>query len=335
MSIPSDTGSPKESGILGKLAGVVGLLGAALFFTGWIYRWAYFGYYQLDITALGFPFHSFLIVPVQVFLADGISIFLTALLLLGMILTIYTTLVVLRNLELPTEQRFAAEATHSHKNESSYPARTIRQHPNQFKLCRKLANVQRWFAQGNPLHLNSFRLLESFLNDVVIVTWILIFLFFYAQWRGTSDAQRDAYQCKSRLPAIAFVMPIENNPIARNFKSLGSFAVLTAIDTVPNEGSNPENRKEEMGEFGVIGDVALFDAVRQEIINNAELTPPRVWRLLLEADGWVYLISTLSQDPDTSPEQLHPPVLALRVSSGDQLMILRPEAPDSGCLIDR
>ncbi|WP_143467527.1 hypothetical protein [Leptolyngbya ohadii] len=319
---PSAIDNAKESSILGKFAGVVGLLGAALFFTGWIYRWAYFGYFQLDIMSLSFPFHSFLIVPIQVFLADSASILRTVLLLLGMTLTIYITLLLLRNLEIPTEQRFE---TPQPPYRSSPSSGFGRQHSRRLKLCGWLVQFRQWLLRGNPLRRSSFRLLESFVNDVVVVAWILVFLFFYAQWRGTMDAQRDAYQCRSRLPAVTLVMPIKNSPIARNFQSLGTVTELTRLDTVPGEG------REEQGEFGIIGDVEMFDEVRQEIINSPKLSPPRVWRLLLEANSWIYLFPTLALDPTTASEEIHPPVLAIRASYGDQLMILRPEEIGAGC----
>jgi xanthine/CO dehydrogenase XdhC/CoxF family maturation factor len=43
---------------LGKIAGIVGLLAIALLFTGWIYRWHYFSYFQVDATSLGLPVES-------------------------------------------------------------------------------------------------------------------------------------------------------------------------------------------------------------------------------------------------------------------------------------
>jgi hypothetical protein len=39
-----------EQSILGKFASVVGLLGASLYFTGWIYRRAYYNFFPLEVT---------------------------------------------------------------------------------------------------------------------------------------------------------------------------------------------------------------------------------------------------------------------------------------------
>ena len=80
------------SNILGNFASVVGLLGAALFFTGWIYRWSYYYFFQLQVTTLDLPVQSFFMVPLQVFLADGPTIVRSGLALLLAALAIYLTL---------------------------------------------------------------------------------------------------------------------------------------------------------------------------------------------------------------------------------------------------
>jgi len=38
---------------LGKLLGVLALLAAGLYFTGWTYRWTYFSFFQLEVTPFG------------------------------------------------------------------------------------------------------------------------------------------------------------------------------------------------------------------------------------------------------------------------------------------
>ncbi len=56
--------------MFGKLASLLTLIGAALYYTGWIYRWAYFAFFQLEVTTLDLPVESFLIVPIQVFFGN-------------------------------------------------------------------------------------------------------------------------------------------------------------------------------------------------------------------------------------------------------------------------
>ena len=57
--MPDSQPSQNNTQILGTFASILGLLGIFLYFTAWIYRWAYFGYFQLEITQLSFPFRSF------------------------------------------------------------------------------------------------------------------------------------------------------------------------------------------------------------------------------------------------------------------------------------
>ena len=90
--IPTPESTP-ESNILGNFASVFGLLGAALFFTGWIYRWSYFSFFQLQVTTLDLPVESFFMAPLQVFFADNLTIFKSAIALLLTVLAILPHLV--------------------------------------------------------------------------------------------------------------------------------------------------------------------------------------------------------------------------------------------------
>ena len=58
---------PPETFALGRLASLLVLLGAVLYFTGWTYRWSYFGFFQLEVTTLPLPLESFYIAAFQVF----------------------------------------------------------------------------------------------------------------------------------------------------------------------------------------------------------------------------------------------------------------------------
>jgi hypothetical protein len=62
--------SAPKAKLLAEFIGQVSVFGIFLYFTGWIYRWAYFGYYQIDINTLSLSQQSFLIVPLQVFLGS-------------------------------------------------------------------------------------------------------------------------------------------------------------------------------------------------------------------------------------------------------------------------
>ncbi len=60
----------KQAPILGKFASIITFLSIALYFTGWIYRWAYFGFFRIQITSLDFPIESFFFIPIYVFLGN-------------------------------------------------------------------------------------------------------------------------------------------------------------------------------------------------------------------------------------------------------------------------
>ena len=53
------------------------------------------------------------------------------------------------------------------------------------------------------------------------------------------------------------------------------------------------------------------------------IQPPRVWRSLIERNGWIYIFQAL---PSNATPKQRPLVLAIRESgNGDQLLILSPE----------
>ena len=66
-----------EVKILGSFAGIVGLLGVALYFSGWIYRWSYYSFFNLEVENLNLSSESFLFVPIQIFCNNLISFFTT------------------------------------------------------------------------------------------------------------------------------------------------------------------------------------------------------------------------------------------------------------------
>ncbi|MFM7712711.1 MAG: hypothetical protein ACKO7A_08280, partial [Microcystis sp.] len=67
---------------LGKLLGVLALLAAGLYFTGWTYRWTYFSFFQLEVTTLNLPGESFYLAAFQTFFGEPLA-FLRTILVLG------------------------------------------------------------------------------------------------------------------------------------------------------------------------------------------------------------------------------------------------------------
>jgi hypothetical protein len=88
-SAPPDPTNPNP---LGAFAGLVGVLTIFLFFTGWVYRWAYFGFFEIELNSLNLPAQSFLIVPIQVILGDVGKIGLATLATFAVIVLIKVTM---------------------------------------------------------------------------------------------------------------------------------------------------------------------------------------------------------------------------------------------------
>ncbi len=281
----------QEPNILGKFASVVGLLGAALFFAGWIYRWSYFYFFQLEVTTLDLPAQSFVIVPLQIFLGDGWIICKTAIAFIFCAIAIYFTLWLIQ-----TISDAVVDKLNRFLSRRLIPATQRRQS----WIARRLKSL----ADFSSFQLGSVKFLRSLVNEIVIVSWVLLVIFWLARWQGTIDARRDAGQ-DSTLPVVALVTA-ENH-----------FALGRKLDDV---FSNPSLKG-----YRIIGDRGLFDDLRgREDNDTTDPKKPRVWRILMERGGWIYLFPALS--PNAKPND-RPSVLAIQASDvGGHLMIRSPEA---------
>lgn len=281
----------KEPNILGKFASVVGLVGAALFFTGWIYRWSYFYFFQLEITTLDLPAQSFFIVPLQVFLADGGTIAKSAIAFLLTGLAIYLSLWIILILNKVIFQGVHAVLS---------------------KILRYTEKTKLWLLYHpikslvlfNEKKINSIEFLRSLVDEIIIVGWVLLMLFHLARDQGIADAQRDA-GANSTLPVVTLVIPENRLALGRK------------LNDVFDDPS--------LKNYKIIGDRGLFNKLytteETDIVTNPK--NPIIWRLLLERGGWIYLFKALPKDakPDSRPS-----VLAIQESNlGEQLMIFSPE----------
>ena len=279
--------SPNEPKILGTFASLIGLLGIFLYFTGWLYRWAYYGFFQLEITRLNLPLRSFFFVPIQVFLGDIWAFGRTTLVIIATIILMKFTLWLLQPLN------------NSRGNNSNIWRSRLRRLSH--KLHRSpIAETIRSLAAVFP---------RSIRNDTIIVTWLLVALFWLARIQGTIDARRDAINDTSLLPVVTFVTPEEGSVLGRN---------------LDNIFVNPSLKG-----YRIIGDNRLFDSLRGRETNDVS-TPdnPIVWRLLLENNGWFYPFPAL---PPKADRDRRPPLLAIRTKGNGELMILSPTyiTPDS------
>ncbi len=294
----SVTASPQptpESNILGSFASVVGLLGAALFFTGWIYRWSYFSCFQLNVITLDLPVESFFLVPLQVFLGDGPTILRSAIALLLTALAIYLSLWLVNSIN----KTVAAKINRRARRWRFYARR------------RRLGLLHRFlksWQRFNINRLNSIKLLRSLVDEIIIVGWVLLVLFWSAYHQGIADARRDAGE-NSSLPAVALIAKQDNIALGRK------------ID-------DPTLRLDPKG-FKAIGDTGLFADLSKRDYTDINPKEPRVWRLLLERGNWIYLFPALTKEQQKDPKA-RPPVIAIQQSqSGDQLLIVSPEPSQS------
>ncbi|XZN93575.1 MAG: hypothetical protein ACM65M_12470 [Microcoleus sp.] len=290
------TASPQptpESNILGNFASVVGLLGAALFFTGWIYRWSYFYCFQLNVITLDLPVESFFIVPLQVFLGDGWTILRSAIALLLTSLAIYLTLWLVNSIN----KTVAAKINGTITRWLSYP------YGRRFRWLYRILNS---WQQFNVNRYNSIKLLRSLVDEIIIVGWVLLVLFWSAYHQGIADARRDAGE-NSPLPAVVLIGKQDNIALGRKL-------------------NNAFDEKLTLEKYKFIGDKGLFDDwLSKADTDTSNSKEPRVWRLLLERGNWIYLFPALTTEQQKNP-QSRPPVMAIQQSqSGDQFLIISPQ----------
>ncbi|MBW4615481.1 MAG: hypothetical protein KME21_19825 [Desmonostoc vinosum HA7617-LM4] len=278
----------QETNILGKFTSVLGLLGAALFFAGWIYRWSYFYFFQLELNTLDLPAQSFIIVPLQIFLGDNWAIFKSAIAFFVAAIAIQATLWLIKivtDTVVSINQSLLTRIISATQHKRSWIA----------KQLKSLAE----FSSGQ---LHSVEFLRSLVNEIVIVSWVLIAIFWLARWQGIADARRDAGQ-NSTLPVVALITPEEK------------FAVGRKLDDIfadpPLKG------------YRIIGDRGLFEDLQGREDNDiSNSKQPRVWRLLLERGGWIYLFRALS--PNAKSNEI-PFVLAIQQSDKGHIIIRSPE----------
>ncbi|MFB2835057.1 hypothetical protein [Floridanema evergladense] len=158
-------------------------------------------------------------------------------------------------------------------------------------------------TEFSSAQFNSIKFLRSLLDEIVIVFWVLIILYWLARWQGTVDAQRDAGP-NSTLPVVTLVAPENRLALGRK---------------LDNEFIDPSLKG-----YRIIGDRGLFNNIlgqEQTDLNNPE--KPIIWRLLMERAGWIYLFPAL---PEKAQPDDRPPVLAIQESTlGEQMLILSPE----------
>lgn len=258
------------------LVSVAGVLGAALFFTGWIYRWAYFAYFQLEITTLNFPTESFFIVPIQVFFGTSSAIARTL-------------------ISLPV---FLG---------AIYLGSWLVQWAKQWLSDRALAILgKRW--RSLLLKPNLFLAIEPLLGEILLFLLAIALLFQFAQAQGIADARRDAHNATSTLPAIA---------------------LLTQADGILGVPLNQPGEDPPLN-YRLFGDRSLVERIYRREDNDTSIpNQPRVWRLLLEQNGWIYLAIALPGAPERNNRDLRPLVVAIQETASDERVLLLGPSPST------
>ncbi|MDZ8050590.1 MAG: hypothetical protein RMX63_03925 [Aulosira sp. ZfuCHP01] len=184
-----------NANILTTFAGLIGVLSIFIYFLGWIYRWAYFGFFQLELNTLSLPQESFLIVPIQVILGNFLIFLRSILALLLTILLIKTTLWLIS--PQPTTQ------SHTIPSKLNIITQKLYEFPL-FKLLRSLAQL----------------IPQSLRYEMIIVAWIFTALFWLGRYQGTADAFRDAVNDTSTRPIVTLVSPSDKLALGRNLDDL-------------------------------------------------------------------------------------------------------------------
>jgi hypothetical protein len=272
----TDTSVP----FLGGFASILSLLGITLFFSGWIYRWAYFAYFSLNLNDQSFTAQSFLIVPIQIYLGTPANLLKTLLLLLALPLLITATLALIRLLSA-----LMAQLQGRYLTQRPLPAGP--QTPNS-----RLAEARRFLA--------------SLVDELVIVGWVLILLFWFSQDQGLRDARRDAVETTSTLPSVSLVLPQRDGILAQDLRVL-------------NDSGEPISDP-PLADQVLIGDPDLAREVRSTTLSDPQ--GQQVWRLLnQEPTGWLYLIRTIAS---SSSSKERPLVVAVPNAKRGQTLVLKP-----------
>ncbi len=287
--------SQNNTQILGTFASILGLLGIFLYFTAWIYRWAYFDYFQLELTQLSFPFRSFFFIPIQVFVGNAWAFTKTIVALFLVATAIKVTLWFVEPLKvafiLPLSQPFNGTPRRRKWQRVKYFLRKYAKTFHQFSLSKFIREL----VTIIPVSLR---------KDLIIVIWLLIVLFWLARSQGWDDARRDAVNETSTLPVFTYIFPKQQSVLGRD------------LDNIFTDPSLKDSR--------FIGDLSLFEYIRGLEDNDTSLKTPRVWRLLLENNQVIYCFPALNSNADRKEV---PPVLAIKTSQTGQVMILSPSIP--------
>jgi hypothetical protein len=281
--MPPEPVTDKSTTFLGGFASILSLLGITLFFSGWIYRWAYYAYFSLNLNDQSFTAQSFLIVPIQIYLGTPSNLLKTFLLLLALPILITATLALIRFLSV-----LAARL------------------PGCFPALRRLPALPP--APPEARLAETRRFLASLVDELVIVGWVLILLFWFSQDQGLRDARRDAVENTSTLPSVSLVLPQRDGILAQDLRVINDSGEPIPDPPLANQV--------------LIGDAELARELRSTTLSDPN---KQVWRLLnQEANGWLYLIRTIAAGSNANERPL---VVAVPNAKRGQTLVVKPPLP--------
>lgn len=285
----SSNSQEPAANLFGKLASLVFLLAGGLYFTGWVYRWVYFGLFQVQVTSLDLPLESFYLAAFQALFGHPFAIIKTLVVAIIFAIAVHLTLWIIDRLLTGIIQPIL------HSMRSRLLGRNERRSTSNWfaKQLRSLANF-------NSLKLDSIQFLRSLIDELVIIFWFLAALLFLARQQAYFHAWTDAINETSTLPVVTLVAAEENISLGRN----------------SGNGRNPTG-------FRIIGDEKRYlNFFGRELTEIGSSEGDRVWRLLINRNGYFYIFPALPSQKFNSP----PPVVLIHEgSNGDRLVILSPK----------
>ncbi len=283
--------------MLGKIAGLLGLFGAGLYFTGWVYRSTYFDYFQLEVNTLNLPYESFLIESIQLFLGNLIvGDFATIWRIIWVAITTFIMIKISFRIIEFCSQELVNILNKCHSSLLRWSLKS---------KCRKVTRAL--LSLQNIKSVNYKKYDKTLIDELVIVIWLLTALFFLGQSQGKVDAMQDARNETSSLPVVTLMIPENQLPLGRK---------ISDLTDDPNRSS-----------FRAIGDLELYKKLLERDYNNKtdDNFPKVIWRLLFDTDGQYYIFPSLPKD---APSNARPPVVVIQQSDrGEYIVILSPEAP--------
>jgi hypothetical protein len=165
-----------------------------LFFAGWIYRWAYFAYFSLDINEQTFSAQSFVILPFHIFLGSFWNLFRTIVSLVALVVLISLTFALFEYLRMVSASLLFGN------------------HWIQLLCSRlRLSEINICLRQ---------KATASLINEAVVVFWVLLIVFLLSKQQGLLDARNDAVEGTTTLPVVSLILPKSDGALAQDLRIL-------------------------------------------------------------------------------------------------------------------